>query len=83
MATKRHKLQEIVSKLRQDDVFVEQGQPRIDAICQVKIKEQTYYRWRKQCVCTGTGPLTEFKRLQKEYERLRIDAFDLTPNSSY
>lgn len=48
MSTKRHKPEEIVSKLRQIDVLVGQGQPRIDAIQQVQITEQTYYRWRKQ-----------------------------------
>ena len=48
MATKRHKPEEIVSKLRQVDVLVGQGQARIDAIRQVQITEQTYYRWRKQ-----------------------------------
>lgn len=48
MATKRHKPEEIVSKLRQVDVLVGQGFARVDAIRQVSITEQTYYRWRKQ-----------------------------------
>ena len=37
MATKRHKPEEIVAKLRQVDVLVGQGRPRIDAIRQVQI----------------------------------------------
>ena len=49
MATKRHKPEDIVSKLRQVDVLVGQGQTRIDAIRQVQITEQTYYRWRRRC----------------------------------
>ena len=48
MSTKRHKPEEIVSKLRQVDVLVGQGMSRTDAIRQVSITEQTYYRWRKQ-----------------------------------
>ena len=48
MATKRHKPEEIVMKLRQVDLLVGQGQSRIDAIRQVRIAGQTYYRWRKQ-----------------------------------
>jgi putative transposase len=44
MATKRHKPEEIVAKLRQVDVLVGQGRPRIDAIRQVQITEHTYYR---------------------------------------
>ena len=35
MATKRHKPDEIVSKLRQVDVLVGQGMARVDAIRQV------------------------------------------------
>ncbi|EFO33269.1 transposase IS3/family protein [Roseibium sp. TrichSKD4] len=47
MATKRHKPEEIVSKLRQVEVLVGQGMPRIDAIRQVRITEQTYYTKRQ------------------------------------
>lgn len=48
MANKRHKPEEIVTKLRQVDVLVGQGMVRVDAIRRVSITEQTYYRWRKQ-----------------------------------
>ena len=48
MANKRHKPVEIVQKLRQVDVLVGQGMQRVDAIREVRITEQTYYRWRKQ-----------------------------------
>jgi putative transposase len=78
MATKRHKPEEIVSKLRQVDVLVGQGQTRIDAIRQVRITEQTYYRWRKQYGGMGADQLKELKRLQKENERLRRAVSDLT-----
>ena len=44
MANKRHKPEEIVTKLRQVDVLVGQGMVRTDAIRQVSITEQTYYR---------------------------------------
>ena len=78
MSTKRHKPEEIVSKLRQVEVLVGQGQPRIDAIREVQITEQTYYRWRKQYGGMGTNQLKELKRLQKENERLRRAVSDLT-----
>ncbi len=48
MAAKRHKPEEIVTKLRQVEVLVGQGMARIDAIREVRITEQTFYRWRKQ-----------------------------------
>ena len=78
MATRRHKPEEIVSKLRQVDVLVGQGKARIDAIRHVQITEQTYYRWRKQYGGMGTDQLKELKRLQKENERLRRAVSDLT-----
>jgi len=78
MANKRHKPEEIVTKLRQVEVLVGQGNARIDVIRQVRIVEQTYYRWRKQYGGMGTEQLKELKRLQKENERLRRAVSDLT-----
>ena len=52
--------------------------PRIDAIQQVQITEQTYYRWRKQDGGMGTDQLKELKRIQKENECLRRAVSDLT-----
>ena len=78
MANKRHKPEEIVTKLRQVEVLVGQGMARIDAIRQVRIVEQTYYRWRKQYGGMGTTQLKELKRLQKENERLRRAVSELT-----
>ncbi len=78
MGIKRHKPEEIVTKLRQVEVLVGQGMSRIDAIREVSITEQTYYRWRKRYGGMGTGQLRELKRLQKENERLRRVVSDLT-----
>ncbi len=41
MANKRHKPEEIVTKLRQVEVLVGQGMARLDAIREVRITEQT------------------------------------------
>ena len=78
MANKRYKPEEIVTKLRQVEVLVGQGMARIDAIRDVRITEQTFYRWRKQYGGMGTAQLKELKRLQKENERLRRAVPDLT-----
>ena len=48
MGIKRHRPEEIVTKLRQVEVLVGQGLARIDAIREVQITEQTFYRWQKQ-----------------------------------
>ena len=78
MANKRHKPEDIVSKLRQGGVLVGQRMVRVDAIRQVSITGQTYYRWRKQYGGMGTGQLKELKKLQKENEQLRRAVSGLT-----
>lgn len=78
MANKRHKPEEIVTKLRQVDMRVGRGMARLDAIREVRITEQTYYRWRKQYGGMGMDQLRELKRLQKENEQLRQAISDLT-----
>ena len=77
MGITRHKPEEIVTKLRQVEVLVGQGMARIDAIHQISITEQTYYRWRKQFGGNGTDQLKESRRLQKKNERLRRAVSDL------
>ena len=78
MANKRPKPEEIVSKLRQVEVLMGQGMPRLDAIRQIGVVEQTDYRWRKQYGGMGVDQLKELKRLQKENDRLRRAVSDLT-----
>ena len=78
MTSKRPKPEEIVSKLRQVEVLMGQGMSRLDAIRQIGVVEQTYYRWRKQYGGMGVDQLKELKRLQKENERLRRAVSDLT-----
>ena len=51
---------------------------RLDAIRQIGVVEQTYYRWRKQCGGMGIDQLKELKRLHKENEQLRRAVSDLT-----
>ena len=78
MSNKRHKPEEIVTKLRQVEILVGQGKNRIVAIREVGTTEQTYYRWRKQFGGMGVEQLRELKRLQKENDRLRRVVSDLT-----
>ena len=78
MAIKRPKPEEIVVNLRQVEVLMGQGMPQIDAIRQIIVTEQTYYRWKKKYGGMGIEQLKELKRLQKENERLRSAVSDLT-----
>ncbi len=78
MAIKRHKPEEIVSKLRQVDVRVGQGMARVYAIRQVSVTERTYDRWRKQYGGMGTDQLKQLKQLRQENEQLGKAVGDLT-----
>lgn len=48
MAGKRDKPEEIVLKLRQVEVLQGQGSSTADAVRQIGVTQQTYYRWRKE-----------------------------------
>lgn len=51
MVSKRHKPEEIVTKLRQVEVLVGQGMARVDAVREVSITEQTYYLYGRLSPC--------------------------------
>ena len=57
MANKRPKPEEIITNLRHAEVLMGQGMSRLDAIRQIGIVEQTYYRWRKQYSGMGVDQL--------------------------
>ena len=78
MMNKRPKPEEIITKLRQVEVLMGQCMARLDAIRQIGVVEQTYYRWRKQYGGMGVDQLKELKRLQKENDQLRKAVSDLT-----
>ena len=78
MAVKRPRPEQIVVKLPQVEGLLGQGMPRIDAIRQIGLTEQTYHRWKKKYGGMGTEQLKDLKCLQNENERLRRAVSDLT-----
>ena len=78
MAGKRPKPEEIVSKLRQVEVLQGQGMSIVDAVRQIGVTQQTYYRWRKLYGGMGREQLKRLKELEKENQRLRRAVSDLT-----
>ncbi|KMK64646.1 Homeodomain-like domain [Puniceibacterium sp. IMCC21224] len=48
MAGKRDKPEDVVLKLRQVEVLQGQGMGIAEAVRQIGVSKQTYYRWRKQ-----------------------------------
>ena len=86
MPTKRDKPEEIVTKLRQVDVLVSQGQGIADAIRQIGVSEVTYYRWRQEFYYRWrqefgglkTEQVERLTDLETENTRLRRAVSDLT-----
>ena len=78
MSGKRPKPEEIVSKLRQVEVLQGQGMPIADAVRQIGVTQQTYYRWRRLYGGMGREQLKRLKELEKENQRLRRAVSDLT-----
>ena len=66
MAEKREKPEEIVSKLRQVEVLHGQGMTVAEAVRQIGVTQQTFYRWRKLYGGMGRSQLKRFKELEKE-----------------
>src|SRR5450759_2715627 len=66
MPRKRHKPEELVTKLRQVDVLVSQGQGITDAIRQIGVSEVTYYRWRQEFGGLKTEQVKRLKDLETE-----------------
>ena len=80
MAGKRDKPEEIVLKLRQVEVLQGQGKSIADAVRQIGVTQQTYYRWCKEYGGMSRDQLKRLKELETENTRLRRAVSDLTPD---
>jgi transposase-like protein len=78
VAGKRDKPEEIVLKLRQVEVLQGQGSSIADAVRQIGVSQQTYYRWRKEYGGMSREQLKRLKELETENTRLRRAVSDLT-----
>ena len=71
MGGKLEKPEDIVLKLRQVEVLQGQGKPLADAVRQIGVTVQTYYRWRKEYGGMSRDQLKKLKLLESENTRLR------------
>ncbi len=67
-----------MSKLRQVDVRVSQGQSVAASSRAIGVTEVTYSRWRKEYGSRKSGPVKRMKGLETENQRLRKAIVDLT-----
>ena len=78
MASKHHKPEEIVGKLRQVEVLTGQGKLVADAVWTIRVTEATYYRWRAEYGGLKLDQVKRLKVLEQENGRLRRAVADLT-----
>jgi transposase-like protein len=70
MPRKSYTIEQIISKLREAEVLLGQGQSVGDIYRSFNISEQTYYRWRKEYGGIRTDQVRRLKELEKENARL-------------
>ncbi len=82
MARKIFTPEEIISKLREAEVLLSQGQ-EVKAVCRgLGISEQTYYRWRQEYGGMRTDQARRLKELERENGRLKKLVADLSLDNS-
>lgn len=75
---KRAKPEEIIAKLCEVEVRLNQEKSTGQAVRAIGVTQQTYYRWRKEYGGMGVEQARRLKDLEKENQRLRQSVFDLT-----
>ena len=78
MAGKREKSEDIALKVRQVEVLRCQGQWVQEAVRQIGVTVQTYYRWRKEYGGMTRDQLKRLKELETENQRLKRIVADLS-----
>ena len=82
MARKYFTTEQIISKLREAEVPISQGNTAAEASRAIGISEQSYYRWRKKYGGVSTEQVHRLKELEKENARLKRLVADLSLNNA-
>ncbi len=78
MAKKTFTTEQIISKLREAEVLLSQGQT-VPAVCKtLGISDQTYYRWRKVYGGLKIDQAQRLRELEQENARLKRLVADLS-----
>jgi len=78
MAKKTYTPEQIINKLREAEIHINQGIPIAEASRKIGITQQTYYRWRKEYGGLRIEQAKKLKSLEKENARLKKLVADLS-----
>ncbi len=78
MVRKNFTPERIINKLREAEIYINQGIPIAEASRKIGITQQTYYRWRKEYGGLRIEQAKRLKSLEKENARLKKLVADLS-----
>lgn len=78
MGKVNYTVEQIIIKLREVEVLCSQGKTIGEAVRQIGVSEQTYYRWRRQYGGMNTSDAKKYRELEKENTRLKKLVADLS-----
>ena len=70
--------EQIITKLREAEIYLGQGKTMKEASKLLEISEQTYYRWRREYGGMGFPQAKKLKEMEKENVRLKKLVADLS-----
>ena len=78
MVRKTYTPEQIINKLREAEIHINQDIPISEASRKIGVTEQTYYRWRKEYGGLRIEQAKRLKNLEKENARLKKLVADLS-----
>jgi putative transposase len=78
MPQKQNKPEEIIGKLREAELMINQGVTVEEACRKIEVSKLTYYRWRKEYGGLRVDQAQRMKQLEKENGRLKKLVADLS-----
>ncbi len=78
MVKKSHSPEQIINRLREAEILLNQGANVGEASRKIGVTEQTYYRWRKEYGGMRVEQAKRLKDLEKENARLKKLVADIS-----
>ena len=78
MVRKTYLPEQIINKLREAEILLNQGSTVAEASRKIGVTEQTYYRWRREYGGMRIEQARRLKELEKENTRLKRLVADLS-----
>lgn len=75
---KRHTPEQVISKLRDADAWLNAGESLAQVLQKLQVSEATYHRWRAQFGGMRSDAMKRLRELEEENRKLKRAVADLT-----